>query len=321
LQYFLAAGASYGAWDDPSSTPPLGDCLFDHLVAGFPNTWGSLDDEQRSFFVGQDSRPWFEHGMLSLWEGEFSRARSGPPPITVQALLMDLGLYFAAFQLPAGVPNCYSALIDLFARFGLVGQRLGVATLNYECLIELALSARGVPFDLNPNSPRKGLLSLWRPHGACNLLIDGVANGNMRNITIVGGNYYVAGSGVSLVAVPPAQVASIYEGQANIPPAMSLYAPGKHSPTAPELIMALRERWEQWARVADVVVVIGARYVPEDLHIWNGIHQGHGSVWYVGDDASATACAECVGEERFTHLDHYFKPAIRKLAARLKILA
>ena len=48
--------------------------------------------------------------MLSLWEGEFSRASSGPPPITVQVLLTDLGLYFAAFQLPVGVPNCYGAL-------------------------------------------------------------------------------------------------------------------------------------------------------------------------------------------------------------------
>lgn len=105
----LGAGASYGAWDDPSSTPPLGDCLLDRLVAHFPNTWGSLDDEQRSFFVGQDSRPAFERGMLSLWEGESSWAGAGPPPITVQALLTDLGLYFAAFQLPVGVPNCYSA--------------------------------------------------------------------------------------------------------------------------------------------------------------------------------------------------------------------
>lgn len=200
----LGAGASYGAWDDSSSTPPLGDDLFGHLGAEFPNTWGSLDDEQRSLFIGQDSRPAFERGMLSLWEDEFSRARSGPPSITVQALLTDLGLYFAAFQLPVGVPNCYSALIDLFARSGLVGHRLGVATLNYECLIELALSTRGVPFDLNPNPPRKGHLSLWRPHGACNLLVDGVAKGNMRNITMVACNYYVVGSGVRLVAVAPA---------------------------------------------------------------------------------------------------------------------
>jgi len=151
----LGAGASYGAWDDPSSTPPLGDCLFDHLVVHFPNTWGSLDDEQRSFFVEGDSRPAFERGMLVLWDGEFSRARSGTSPITVQALLTDLGLYFAAFQLPVGVPNCYSALIDLFAQSGLVGKRLGVATLSYGCLIKLALSARGVPFDLNPSPPKR----------------------------------------------------------------------------------------------------------------------------------------------------------------------
>lgn len=60
----LGAGASYGAWDDSSSTPPLGDCLFGHLVAHFPSTWGSLDGEQRSFFQRQDSRQEFEHGML-----------------------------------------------------------------------------------------------------------------------------------------------------------------------------------------------------------------------------------------------------------------
>jgi hypothetical protein len=259
--------------------------------------------------------------MLSLWEGESSRATSGSPFVTVQALLTDLAVYFAAFQLPDGVPNCYSALVDLFIRSGIVGERLGVATLNYECLIELALQARGIPFDLNPTPPRQDVFSLWRPHGACNLLVDGVANGNMRNITMVACNYYVAGSGVRLVAVPPAQVASIYETQSNVPPAMSLYAPGKHSPTAPDLLEALRTRWEQWARAADIVVVIGARYVQEDVHIWGGIDQGRGSIWYVGDDTSARACADRVGPERFTHLDHYFEPAIRKLAARLRILA
>ena len=290
-------------------------------MAQFPSTWGSLSDEQRALFVGKDSRPAFERGMSSLWADELSRAGSGPPPITVQSLLTDLGLYFAAFQLPVSEPNCYSALIDLFVRLGLVGQRLGVATLNYECLIELALSTRGVPFDLNPNPPSKGRLSLWRPHGACNLLVDSVVKGNMRNVTMVASNYYIAGPGVKLVAVPPAKVVSIYNGQPNIPPAMSLYAPGKHSPTAPDLIMALRSRWEQWARMADVVIVIGARYVPEDLHIWNGIHQGRGNVWYVGDKSSATVCAEHIGQKRFTHLDYYFKPAVRKLAARLKILA
>lgn len=218
----------------------------------------------------------------------------------MQELLTDLGLYFAAFQLPVGVPNCYSALIDLFAQSGLVGQRLGVATLNYECLIELALIARSVPFDLNPSPPRSGFFSLWRPHGACNLLVEGIVNGNMRHIMVVGASHYIAGSGVRLVSVSPTRVASIYEGQSNIPPAMSLYAPGKHSPTAPEQIGAQREQWEQWARTADVIVVIGARYAPEDTHVWNGIHQGHGSIWYVGDDESAAACAKRVGEQRFT---------------------
>jgi hypothetical protein len=317
----LGAGASYGAWDDPSSTPPLGDALFDCLVRHFPKSWGSLDDEQCSAFTAKESRPAFESGMLSLWEGEQKRMASGPPVVTVQMLLTDLALYFAAFQLPAGVPNCYNALIDLLAQSGIVGQRLGVATLNYECLIELALEARRIPFDLNPDAPHSGVFSLWRPHGACNLLVDGVANGNMRDITIIGGNYYVAGTGVRLVAVPPGQVASIYAGQSNIPPAMSLYAPGKHSPTAPDLIAALRQRWEEWARAADIVVVIGARYVPEDLHTWRGIVEGPGSIWYVGDDASAAACAERVGPKRFTHLDRYFKPALGKLAARVKILA
>jgi len=36
----LGAGASYGAWDDHVSTPPLGDSLFDCLVARLPTYMG-----------------------------------------------------------------------------------------------------------------------------------------------------------------------------------------------------------------------------------------------------------------------------------------
>src|ERR1022692_67688 len=97
----LGAGASYGAWDDHASTPPLGDSLFEYLVARFPKTWGSLDDAQRSAFTVRNSRPAFEDGMLAMWECERSRAVLGQPAVTVQALLTDLALYFAAFRLPA----------------------------------------------------------------------------------------------------------------------------------------------------------------------------------------------------------------------------
>lgn len=95
--------------------------------------------------------------------------------------------------------------------------------------------------------------------------------------------HFAAGPGLRLVAIPPSQVAGIYRDQANIPPAMSLYARGKHSPTAPELINASRQRWTSWARSADIVISVDARFTPDDGHIWDGIVAGRSAVWFVGD--------------------------------------
>jgi hypothetical protein len=42
LVVLVGAGASYGAFDYAKARPPLGDDLFDELVAAFPGTWGNL---------------------------------------------------------------------------------------------------------------------------------------------------------------------------------------------------------------------------------------------------------------------------------------
>jgi len=317
----LGAGASYGVLDDHPATPPLGDALFAKLVARFPQTWGRLSDEQKRGFVAAGSRPAFEDGMRSLWDAEFSRPACSTPAVTVQALLTDMALYFATFRLPADGSNCYSRLIRSLARYDLIGRRVGIATLNYECLLEEAVSGCGIPVDLDPVNPHSGALSIWKPHGACNLLIDTVANGNLHNATMAATTHYAGGQGLRLVAVPPQQVASVYTGEVNIPPAMSLYAPGKHSPTAPELINALRNQWRRWASSADVVIVIGARFVANDTHIWDGLVRGHSSIWFVGDDDSACTLLHEVGVGRFTHLGHSFKAALSKLSTRLKARA
>jgi hypothetical protein len=279
----LGAGASYGAWDDQSATPPLGGALFDALVSGYPETWGRLNEIQKAAFTGEETRPGFENGMNELWEQELALTHPHPDYVSVQDLLTDMAIYFAAFRLPSEAPNCYSELVRAIAQSGLVGPRLGIATLNYECLLERASFAFGVPVDVGPCDPHQGALTVWKPHGACNLIADAVVNGNIRQVKMTTNMYYATGPGTRLVAVPPERVAEIYRDQDNIPPAMSLYAPSKHSPTAPEMINASRERWTRWARSADVVITVGVRFLPDDHHIWDGIISGRSSVWFVGN--------------------------------------
>ncbi len=260
--------------------------------------------------------------MRQLWEREFTAAPTqGTDFISIQRLLIDMGVYFASFIAPNDLPNCYAALIDAFARYRLIGPRLGIATMNYECLLEMACASRRVPVDVSPIDPHPGALTVWKPHGACNLVVDSVVSGNIRNNRLVANKYFAMGSGLRLVAIPPGDVAPLYSDQLNIPPAMSLYASGKHSPTAPDQINAARQRWMDWSRSANIVISIGARFNSDDTHIWSGVVEGRSQIWFVGNAENARTCEELTGEDRFTYVGNRFDTALSTLSTRLNVLA
>lgn len=147
-----------------------------------------------------------------------------------------------------------------------------------------------------------------------------VASGNWRNIQMSACGVWVGG-GVPLIAVHPEQVRQIYEGQHHIPPAMSLYAPGKSSPVAPEEILRSRQCWTDWSRSADVTIIVGARPNLDDEHVWQGVLEGRSEVWFIGDAASALTLEHEAGAGRVSHLGEYFEPSLPSLTSRIQLLS
>ena len=128
---------------------------------------------------------------------------------------------------------------------------------------------------------------------------------------MIANTYFTAGPGVRLVPLPSDQIAQLYSDRVTIPPAMSLYASGKHSPIAPDQINAARQRWIDWSRSADIVISIGARFNTDDAHIWSGVVEGRSQIWFVGNAESAGECeAALTGADRFTYVGNRFNTAL-----------
>lgn len=314
LAILIGAGASYGAWQRGVLRPPLGDALFAALEDRFPETWGNLNARQREAFTESDSGLGFEHGMQAIWDQEMQGL---PTAVPVQSLLTDMAVYFAEFRPPADGDDCYSKLIGCLRDRDLIGERLAVASLNYEVLFDLAAVGVGVGVSAKPLPPARGGITVWKPHGACNLVPEPVVAGNWQNIGVFRSPNMLVGGKV--VAIPPRRVIELYASQRNIPPAMSLYAPGKHSPVAPDYIEEARRQWSEWARRAETVIAIGVRYVPDDGHIWNDVIRGTSDVWYLGDDMSADKLSEQLGG-RLVHLGSYFRESLPDLVSRIQHL-
>lgn len=307
LAFLFGAGASYGAGRVQPETPPLGRELYDRLRVAFPETWGSviLPSEDEAF---RWDDPPFEQGMEMLWEANDER---------VQLLVTDLALYFCRFSL-SSTANAYSRLLS-----SLSGKSCAAAfaTLNYDCLLESALELAGSsPNYLLQGGPR-GNVVVMKPHGSCNFVMSGLgSNIQIINSTMAGmGRAYYEGP---LMAIPPRDVAALYAQGPSMPPAVSLYSPGKRSLVAPGEIDRIREHWRETAKQADVVIVVGARPNLEDAHVWTPVLESTADVWHIaGTGGSDFEEYQSTLGRRFWKLGDTFDGALSSLEVRLRIVA
>jgi hypothetical protein len=291
------------------SPPPLGGELYRELRSAFPDSWGTLisADEEEAF----RQEPPFEKGMGRLWETREQR---------VQRLIIDMALYFANFTPPADSSDLYSRLIGALARTRLL-ERSVFATLNYDCIFELAANNRRIPVQY-PGTVNSGTgIPVLKPHGSCNFLVQGTQN--FVNVSMAGvGAGYVGGS-PAIEAIPPQALRPLYARIGiSLPPVISLYAPGKPSPVAESFVNGLRQLWARAVYEADVTVVIGARPLAADAHIWDPLLSALGDIWYVGgqDEVEYEVFQDRLGR-RLSPLGRRFDEAFGRLAARLKILS
>jgi hypothetical protein len=252
----FGAGASYGS--DPKCKnhmlPPLGNDLFDALVAYNPTGWGQLGME-----LGDIFRNDFEGGMEQLLLKY---------PHIAGPLQVVMAQFFFRFE-PTPT-NLYRRIAKRIFQTNESGV-YALATLNYERLLQLSFGAESRYLNEIPK------VECCFPHGVCNLFqssarISGSAsyNPNMVQFGIGSRPFFIDNS------------AKFYEWTNNnmAPPIMSYFVPTKTTTSVPDFIDMQRLRFKELAAEVEVIAVIGVHIRPSDRHIWNSLSQSPAKIIY-----------------------------------------
>lgn len=258
----IGAGASFGAGGIAPGAPPLGAKLYQALRVAFPRTWGNLPKFLEDAFGPNGTD--FEAGMSALIESAGMQATQ---------MQRELGHLLTRY-------NISQPSICLFVRLATyLGRALGsrsimVSSLNYDMLIEEALSIAGVPFRYCDQIQHASTIAVNKPHGSGNFLpVGGVVA--MPGVYM---NAQAVTTNPTIEALPRSQALSYYAGSNQIPPCMSFFMPGKASMTRHWITEAMQKGLRDAVLGAEVVITVGVRPLPEDHHIWNPIRDTQAEV-------------------------------------------
>lgn len=114
-------------------------------------------------------------------------------------------------------------------------ERLGIASLNYECVLEVAAERCGLDVVYEAERPTRSTLPIWKPHGSCNWFAESLkvynAGVDLRLVHFDGA--------VSTVGLVEAQ--RRFDEGYSVPAIMSLFAPGKPTPLAHSFVDRVRK--------------------------------------------------------------------------------
>jgi len=144
----FGAGASKGATHVTPADPPLGQALYSELASRFPNEWGSSSVLGK--FAKELTRD-FETTMLMKIFGF-------QPTSSLLAAHRSMALYFASFAPDGSAEDYYSKLLAALRAHDRLNN-VTFASLNYDCLLEIAALSLGVGVDYVLDDPPPG----WIP--------------------------------------------------------------------------------------------------------------------------------------------------------------
>lgn len=258
----FGAGASYGS-GGMKRRPPLGDDLFEILSHEYPQTWGSIPHEYAKRFS-----PHFEDGM----DDYHTHAKDTKDRLFV-SLLKDMGRFFAGFGIDRFENNQYYKLVSKYEK-RLLAREMLLVTLNYDCLLDIAIRRRGHTVAYPGSVSGVKILKI---HGGCNLLLR-------TNGLVVKGDFIVTDGKFDfpIEVVPPEQVSDELDKRL-APPAMSLYARSKKVIFGPSAVDGMLKEFQSAIRDAGLAVIIGVKPNPSDGHIWGHLSKMKGRLAFVGN--------------------------------------
>jgi len=259
ILFLFGAGASYGSHEDKAIVPPLGAGLFKALKDFDPYRWGALDDSLNIIFE-QD----FEQGMRAVFEREQELSKKIP-------LQQVLGAFFF-FKFPIKQDNLYLKLISRIQKSNWRGQ---VATLNYDTLLQQAITAHGLIYTYGGYNPVPyGNIQLCFPHGSCNFFAGNVFI-FARKITM--GEGAKIDSGISLVEDKVQYYEKMREACA---PCMSYFIENKSTNFGSSFIEQEKERYKELVSNAEKIIIVGAALREYDTHIWEPLKNTKANIIY-----------------------------------------
>jgi len=274
ITFLFGAGASYGAGHVLPTTPPLGNTLYDALAREYPNNWGP------NSMIGRR----YADGLRTNFEETFTNEVSRSiPAIDVLEWFCDVARFFAKFSLDGTGSDLYTRLLAILKSRDVLATAT-FASLNYDCLFELAAAGLGLYVNYFARDDDPSALQVLKLHGSSNFITDEFSA--LRPYLTNPGSAL----GCRLNVLPARNLQKVLEGKFRdsihncyFYPILSLYAVGKNTHLAPEKIQEFRNAWSQEAAQATHLAIVGVRFNSQDHHITDPVRAttAH-TVLYVG---------------------------------------
>jgi hypothetical protein len=260
--------------------------LYDTLADQFPAAWGSgspLATHATAF------RKNFEEAFSEFVLGipkDLSMSFF-PPTLNLLERQRTLAIYFSQFRLdPAAGADCYTHLIRAIKNAGVLAL-CTFGSLNYDCLMEQAAHALGIPVDYSCTSDAPNQIRVAKIHGSCNFITPALSQHDRALLAAPHVRYEQEFECLSIVGLHAAVRAALSGVEALRLPIMSQISPGKEHLIAPVKIQEYRNRWCEQTLAADAVAIIGVSYNANDTHILDTITPVSVPIYYIGADEQA----------------------------------
>jgi len=190
--------------------------------------------------------------------------------VTLADLLKGMSIYFSKFNITDYQNNYYWKFVSRYP-MELIHQKISLVSINYDCLLELALHEIEKDFSLPMAS-----IPLMKIHGSCNYIPKKIT-GKGKWIHNVG---TVINCGLEYV-FPPSEVE---KRLLDIPisAAIGLYLKGKKCIVGNTAIQKIVKDFQNELLSTDIVIIIGVKPNEEDYHIWDHIRNFNGAFYYIG---------------------------------------
>jgi hypothetical protein len=287
--FLFGAGASFAAGKTGEfvspAPPPLMTELYDALALEFSKEWGP---DSRLGPHADEFRQDFEDAFTRrIVQEEYLQSS-----LTLLEALVPLARFFARFSLrPRSHDDLYSRLVAGVADVGALPLTT-FGSLNYDCLLELAVDRLGYGVDWLIEDARRRLqatgpsarvpdsVRVAKLHGSCNFVAE--LRGPFLSIVCSPSSYIEAE--VRPVWPPSGAIAEFSRGLAESRcfPTMCQLSRTKHSVLSPAKITQIQSMWAEAVRTAALVVVIGVRPVVHDEHVFKPLHETAARRCYIG---------------------------------------